>query len=268
MEEINRKLLKMEEMVLRSAFLQPPAGALLIPSGSPPPWLKRCRAGGSSDALFAHSMKPPVIPVRSGNFIYSCVTDTSVCFSSEPAFVRCHLRSRLSRADTPADCGVPSLLRVAQALLPQEGPPARTWGSVLIRALPSWIIPSSPFWPRCSLSPTLSRAVFLPPAPTLPTLGRTHRSWALRPSSRPFLLPPVIRCSFWGWLLSPCLIGEHLPVCRESAQDHLLCEAFLGYTTSPSSGKHSPSVSSASWRSSLQGPLRPVVFPPTVMPSD
>ena len=106
MEEINRKLLKMEEMVLRSAFLQPPGfppGALLIPSGSPPPWLKRCRAGGSSDALFAHSMKPPVIPVRSGNFIYSCVADTSVCFSSEPAFVRCHLRSRLSRADTPAD---------------------------------------------------------------------------------------------------------------------------------------------------------------------
>lgn len=105
-----------------------PPGALLIPSGSPPPWPKCCRTGGSSDVLFAHSMKPPVIPVRSGNFIYSCVAGTSVCFFSQPAFVCCHLRSRRSQADTAADCRVPSLLRVVQALLSQVGPPARTWG--------------------------------------------------------------------------------------------------------------------------------------------
>ena len=32
----------------------------------------------------------------------------------------------VSRADTPADCGVLSLLRVVQALLSQVGPPSRT----------------------------------------------------------------------------------------------------------------------------------------------
>ena len=168
-------------------------------------------------------MKPPVIPARSGNFIYSCVAGASVCFFSQPVFACCHLRSRLSLADTPADCGVLSLLRVVQALLSQVGPPSRTWWSVLcIMTLPSRLIPPLrsghvqflPYSPQ-SRPPDTSLS---PPQ----TLSKTHQSWALRPSSRPFLLTPVIHpgsnirahCSFGSgeWLLLPCLIRGHLPV--------------------------------------------------------
>ena len=196
MEEINRKLLKMEEMVLRSGFFQPtglsPWG-LLIPSGSPAPWPEGCRAGGSSDALFAHSMKPPVIAVRSGNFIYSCVAGTSVCFSSQPAFVCCPVRSRLTPLPT-AECRPHS---VAQALLWQEGP-----GRDLV--LCPHQRAAFPGHPLLSVLATLqfvpySRESRLPAtSPNPPQSLAEHTSPGLRPSARPFLLPPVIHCSFWG----------------------------------------------------------------------
>lgn len=113
-------------------------------------------------------MKPPVIPVRSGNFIYSCVAGTSVGFFSQPASVCCHLRSRLSWSDTSADCGVLSLLRVVQALLSQVGPPSRTWSCPLRHDTVFLAHPLLSIWLRCSFSPTLSRVVFLTPASILP----------------------------------------------------------------------------------------------------
>lgn len=290
MEEINRKLLKMEETVLRSAFLHArcfPPGALLTPSGSPPPkmlqgWRIICFClfipwSLQWFLLAVVILFTPVSQVHLFAFSHSQFLPAAIwgadCLWLTPLLIaECCPYSEWSR-----------LFFLRWVLRPgPDGLSSASWhclpGSSLLSVLA-----------MCSFSPTLRRVVLLTPASVLPRHLARHTSpglWGPVPGHFSSLLsstqaPTFVHTAALGvgsgssylvWLedtyLFTCLIGGHLPDTYESAQDHLLCEAFLGYTTSPNSGEQGPSVSCASQRSSIQGSLWPVVFPPMVMPSD
>lgn len=117
--------------------------------------------------------------------------------------------------------------------------------------LSSHTIPCSPFLLCCDLSHDCHQSG-LPDTNLNPplTLSRTHKPWPLRPSSRPLLLVPVTNprssiCIHSCFLdSSPYLIylENTYFILHNAAQRYLLCDAFLGHSTSPNPDELCPSL--------------------------
>lgn len=224
MEEINRKLLKMEEMVLRSAFLHArcfPPGALLTPSGAPPPQMLQGWRIICFCLFIPWSLQWFLLAV----VFYLLLCRRCICLLFLTASF-CLLPSEEQTVSGWHPCWLRS------AVLTQSGPGSSFSGRSSVQDLMVCPLHHDTAFPAHPLLSVLAMCSFSPNSPQshLPdtslsppqTLSKTHQSWAPRPSSRPFLLTPVIHpdsnihthCSFGSgeWLLLPCLIGGHLPV--------------------------------------------------------
>lgn len=181
MEEINRKLLKMEEMVLRSAFLHArcfPPGALLTPSGAPPPkmlqgWRIICFC-----LFIPWSLQWFLLAV----VFYLLLCRRCICLLFLTASF-CLLPSEEQTVSGWHPCWLRS------AVLTQSGPGSSFSGRSSVQDLMVCPLHHDTAFPAhpllsvlamCSFSPTLRRVVLLTPASVLPRHLARHTSPGLR----------------------------------------------------------------------------------------
>lgn len=168
-----------------------------------------------------------MIPVHRSHFVYSCVAGKHVCFFSRSALAL--IQGPPASDQPPCSSLSPVLTENGPVSSSPDGSPIQDVAFCPLHQwtkLPSRGFSSSAFWPRCSLSPTLSRAVFPTPARVLPVHLAAHTSPGLCspvPGHLPSLLSPIQApafihtATFLRLPFLPGLFRQHLHVYHEPA---------------------------------------------------